>query len=224
MIDLKNIDGVGPVMDLPLSDSAKCKVLNLSSSNKNLTPEVFNDMYRFNQFINEELKGYECGIGGYLENRSIYQRSSIFKGDEARSLHLGIDIWAPAHSEVFAPIEGKVHSFADNADFGDYGPTIILEHKLEGELLYSLYGHLSKTSLIDLYPGKKISLGDKIASLGEESENVGWPPHLHFQLMKDMQDKSGDYPGVCKPSEKESYQAKCPNPNLVLRSKLLPIT
>jgi len=80
---------------------------------------------------------------------------------------LGIDITAIAGTEIFAPLEGSVHSFQNNSSFGDYGPTIILEHNLDGEIFYTLYGHLSLNSLDELSEGKEIKKGQKIAELGD---------------------------------------------------------
>jgi hypothetical protein len=48
-------------------------------------------------------------------------------------------------------------------------------------------------------------------------ENGQWPPHLHFQVIIDMEFKKGDYPGVCKLNEKEKYLRNCPNPDLILQ-------
>jgi hypothetical protein len=48
------------------------------------------------------------------------------------------------------------------------------------------------------------------------AENGNWPPHLHFQLIIDMQGMKGDYPGVCKFSERERYLANCPDADLLL--------
>ncbi|MFN8344170.1 MAG: peptidoglycan DD-metalloendopeptidase family protein [Spirosomataceae bacterium] len=159
----------------------------------------------------------EVGVGGYNEHRTIYRRSAHFQQtEEPRCIHLGIDIWAPAYTPVFAPLAGKVHSFADNANFGDYGPTIILEHSLENQIFYSLYGHLSLSSLEGLYEGKPVEKGRQIASFGDFPVNGDWPPHLHFQLMTDMLGLTGDFPGVCTLREREKFLQLCPNPNFIL--------
>jgi hypothetical protein len=47
-------------------------------------------------------------------------------------------------------------------------------------------------------------------------ENGNWPSHLHVQLIIDMEGWEGDYPGVCKFSEKERWLANCPDPDLML--------
>ncbi|MEJ7660880.1 MAG: hypothetical protein WKG07_15300 [Hymenobacter sp.] len=76
------------------------------------------------------------GIGGYLENRVIYRRSPHFDdATEPRSLHLGVDVWVPAGTPVAAPLPAVVHSLADNNNFGDYGPTVILQHELRRHYL-----------------------------------------------------------------------------------------
>ena len=48
--------------------------------------------------------------------------------DEWRTIHLGMDLFIQEGSPVFAPLDGIVHSFANNNRKHDYGPTIILEH------------------------------------------------------------------------------------------------
>ena len=65
--------------------------------------------------------------------------------------------------------------------------------------------------------GKRIEKGEIIGEFGTPLENGQWPPHLHFQLIEDLQGWTGDYPGVCKYSEKELYLENCPDPDLVLQ-------
>ncbi|MDC7684682.1 peptidoglycan DD-metalloendopeptidase family protein [Asticcacaulis sp. BYS171W] len=158
--------------------------------------------------------GEPLRMGGYDEDRGIYD-SDVFAGDggERRTVHLGIDIFAPAASAVFAPVHGRVHSFQNNDNLKDYGPTIILEHAPEPEVIFwTLYGHLSRDSLDDLYIGKEFAQGDRLAALGEADVNGGWSPHLHFQLILDIGDKVGDFPGVFKRSERERWKTICPDP------------
>src|SRR5690606_21096982 len=136
--------------------------------------------------------------------------------EEPRNIHLGIDVWAAEGTKVYAPIAGKIHSFANNNNFGDYGPTIILKHEFSDECFYSLYGHVSLRDLEGLYMDKPIGAGAAFAHFGSANENGEWPPHLHFQLMLDIHDFIGDYPGVCKKSEHEFYLQNCPDPRLLL--------
>ena len=151
--------------------------------------------------------------GGYLEQRLIYNSSPIFhQTKHPRNIHLGLDFWTEQETAVYAPIAGKVHSFSDNAGFGDYGPTIILSHASEGLIFHSLYGHLARHSLQGLEIGQHVAQGAKIGMLGKATENGEWPPHLHFQLIRDMQGYSGDYPGVCSPRDLPFYSENCPDP------------
>ena len=212
-------EAIGKVVDYnPATDRLYPFDFTANNTELSLTDLIETD--RFSAWVNDKLsKGnYKYGVGGYMEHRTIYSRSELFNSaEEPRRLHLGIDIWAAAGTPVYAPFNGKVHSFNNNNNFGDYGPTIILEHNLDGLLLYSLYGHLNTGSLEDLYPGKPITQNQQVAMFGNTAENGNWPPHLHFQLMFDMEGYAGDYPGVGRFSEHEKLKANIPDPNLVLR-------
>jgi murein DD-endopeptidase MepM/ murein hydrolase activator NlpD len=193
--------------------------LDLSVSNKDILNYTIDNHALLHNYITDTLalKKAKVGVGGYGEERDFYKLSPNFHTtDTPRSIHLGIDIWQTAHSPVFAVLAGEIHSFKDNSGFGNYGGTIILQHKFEGVIFYSLYGHLSCKSLQNLYKGKKIVAGEQIATLGQAHENGNWSPHLHFQLIADMANQEGDYFGVAPKHEKEKYLAICPNPNLLL--------
>jgi peptidoglycan LD-endopeptidase LytH len=155
--------------------------------------------------------------GGYAEDRSVYTQELFAPaGEEPRTIHLGLDVFAPAGTEVFAPLAGRVHSSRINDKPGDYGPTIILEHTMDRGVFYTLYGHLSRDSLKGLKPGAAFMPGEAIATLGTRNENGGWPPHLHFQVILDLKGMRGDYPGVCKRSERDHWLAICPDPRPLL--------
>lgn len=38
--------------------------------------------------------------------------------------------------------------------------------------------------------------GKKLAALGNSFENGDYAPHLHFQIIKNIENYTGDYPGV----------------------------
>ena len=173
----------------------------------------------FNEFINDTLQKNNAifGIGGYIENRVLYKRSSLFDGTENRTIHLGIDIWGKENTPIYAPLDAIVHSFAFNNNFGDYGATIILQHQIDSTIFHTLYGHLSLADIENLQEGQIIKKGELFAHFGNANENGNWPPHLHFQIIENIEGKKGDYPGVCTISEKEKYLANCPDGNLILR-------
>ncbi|MFD0940514.1 peptidoglycan DD-metalloendopeptidase family protein [Pedobacter boryungensis] len=210
---------IGKVVDFNLSTD-KLLSFDFTSSNIELTPEILADTTLFSLWVDEKLakNNAKYGIGGYNEHRTIYSRSTHFDTvEEPRRLHLGIDIWAPAETPIYNFYDAKVHSFHFNDNFGDYGATIILQYQLDDLILYALYGHLSLASLTGLQEGEFIPKGKQFASFGIPAENGYWPPHLHFQLMFDMEGFKGDYPGVCQFSKRNVYLSNCPDPALILQ-------
>jgi murein DD-endopeptidase MepM/ murein hydrolase activator NlpD len=211
-------DRVSSLVDFD-SQTDRLFPFDFSSSNQELSPQTIADTSLFSSWISQKLQNNNCryGIGGYDEHRTLYSRSELFdNSEEPRRLHLGIDIWADAGTPVYAPLSGQIHSFKFNDTFGDYGATLILKHDLDGLIIHSLYGHLSLSSIAKLEMGTVVKQGEKIAEFGIFSENGNWPPHLHFQLVFDMQGYDGDYPGVCRFSEKLSFLGNCPDPAILL--------
>lgn len=190
--------------------------LDFTDGNKALAEVDLSDTAKFNAFVfgQMETANKKYGIGGYLEKRAIYRRSEVFATATSnfRNIHLGVDIWAAACSPVYAPLAGKIHSFQDNVGFGNYGPTLIISHALGEKTLYSLYGHLSSTSLSQFEIGREVAAGEQICEIGPFPENGDWPPHLHFQLIWDMGDFLGDYPGVAAEKDLDYYHQNCPDP------------
>lgn len=214
-----------PVLATNLKGGEVCR-LDFTAANTLLQQTDLTNTKAFNEAVNQMLQAQNAsvGVGGYFEDRFIYRRSAHFDvAAESRNLHLGIDIWMEAETPVYTPLDAIVHSFQDNNNFGDYGPTIILQHELEGVTFYTLYGHLSRRSLKGLEVGKQFKKGYRIAWLGNYPENGDWPPHLHFQVMATMEGRTGDFPGVAAASDREHYEHICPNPNLILQCPLLPM-
>lgn len=215
----RNAAEFAPVLAIDLCQDNVC-CLDFTANNQLLQNTDLRNTAAFNEAVQQMLQVNNAiaGVGGYFEDRFIYRRSTHFDAAaESRNLHLGVDIWIEAGAPVYTPLPATVHSFQDNANFGDYGPTIILQHELEGITFYTLYGHLNRQSLDGLEVGKHFAKGDKIAEVGPFPENGDWPPHLHFQVMASMKGRSGDFPGVATVSEKEHYQLICPDPNLILK-------
>jgi 4-aminobutyrate aminotransferase-like enzyme/Ser/Thr protein kinase RdoA (MazF antagonist) len=174
-------------------------------------------------------KGRSAILGRYGEARAIYTTPAFEEegneGPEWRTVHIGLDIFAPEQTPVCCPLDGIVHSFANNNAERDYGPTIILEHKIRQELtFYTLYGHLGENSLNQIHVGKPIGGGEIFAWVGDRKVNGNWTPHLHFQVMLDMQGKHGDYPGVCKPADYAIWKSICPDPWFLITGEACPST
>ena len=208
-----------PVIDASYSKE-QYTAIDLSQNNPELLRLEVASSEAFAVFIEEYLKNQQAkaAFGGYNELRTLYNRSELFSNPENnRNIHIGLDVWVPAGTDIISPLDGQIHSFKDNDNFGDYGPTIILEHMFSDIQFFSLYGHLSKVSLEKLEVGTSVKKGQKIATLGDFSENGDYAPHLHFQIMKDLENVAGDYPGVVRPQDLDHYLSNCPDPNLLLK-------
>lgn len=215
-----NASSIYKVVDFNAS-SDKLLPLDFTASNTELTDEILDHTDLFSAWVDQQLIANHAryGIGGYNEHRTIYSRSAHFDtAEEPRRLHLGVDIWGPAGTPIYNFHDATVQSFANNNNFGDYGATIILSYEIDNFKFHALYGHLSIASLDGLAEGQFIPAGKQIASLGVKEENGYWPPHLHFQIIVDMQGLTGDYPGVCRFSDRTKYLANCPDPNSILAS------
>lgn len=194
---------------------------DLSGGNPALTEEIYSDVDEFSGWVNKELAngGARYGIGGYGELRKIYSSSPSFDGvggEEPRRLHLGTDIWGAAGTPVYAPLDGVVNDAMFYEQRGDYGGLIILRHVLYDCTFFTLYGHLSRASAARAVVGSSVGAGVAVGELGVPAENGGWPPHLHFQVILDMCGREGDFPGVCKYSERAVWMANSPDPDTLL--------
>lgn len=204
--------------EIPLSNYIP---ISIASTNRDLNFDVSSskewETY-LNNFLSKNQK--EVAFGGYLEERDIYNRSEYFNKlseENQRNIHLGIDLWCKAETDVLSVLDGEIHSFKNNTNHGDYGPTIIIKHVINDKEFYSLYGHLSIESLEHLKVGQKVKQGEKIATLGASLVNGDYAPHLHFQLIINIDNNKGDYPGVSSKKTLDFYKQNCPNPNLLLK-------
>lgn len=211
-----------PIVDADVKTDSVVVDLSVGSLEFGTLAEI-NNLATFTRQVFERLQttNAKVAIGRYDEPRLIYTHD-IFKltgndGPERRTVHLGLDLFMAAGSPVFAPLEGVVQCFADNAAPQDYGPVIILQHRVEAGLtFYTLYGHLSRESLAGLHVGRVIKPGDRLGAIGAESVNGGWPPHLHFQIITDLLGLNNNFPGVATPGQRALWLSLCPDPNLII--------
>lgn len=165
--------------------------------------------------------GASVGMGRFDEPRILYSsplfNNSRFSEREERTVHLGNDLFVDAGSPVYAPFDGIIHAFAYNPAPLDYGNVIMLSHKTDaGHPFYTLYGHLGGNSLEGKSKGQKVAAGEMFASVGSPGENGGWSPHLHFQVISDIERVTIDFPGVCPAGEREAWKILSPDPLPVL--------
>jgi 4-aminobutyrate aminotransferase-like enzyme/Ser/Thr protein kinase RdoA (MazF antagonist)/murein DD-endopeptidase MepM/ murein hydrolase activator NlpD len=162
--------------------------------------------------------GDAVGIGRYAEARLAYTGVQFATETGARrTIHIGIDLFRPAGCAVHAPLEGTVQAARIHEEQFDYGGCVILEHTIEGlPTFWTLYGHLSHATVLALTPGQRISPGEAFAELGAWDENGGWVAHLHFEVITDLLDMDGTYPGVASPDEADVWKSLSINPSDLL--------
>jgi len=160
-------------------------------------------------------------LGYYHEPRLIYTapafRKGPWKASDRRTVHLAVDVFAPAAASLFAPLRGVVFAAEYRPGHLDYGGVIILRHETpQGDPFHTLYGHLDPEFLDRLQPGQVIERGEEFCRLGDSSMNGGWAPHVHFQLALTTEGIEADWPGVGDPDEMYLWRAICPNPAALL--------
>ncbi|MES2964005.1 MAG: peptidoglycan DD-metalloendopeptidase family protein [Bdellovibrionota bacterium] len=157
------------------------------------------------------------GVGRYDEKRSGMYETELFdpQSSHRRDVHIGVDLAAPVGTEVHAFYDGVIFLTAINPAPGDYGGTIVTEHRLGERTIWALHGHLSHASVAKAKAGAAVKAGDVIGWLGDESENGGWNPHVHFQLSW-LRPEKCDMPGVVADRDREQALRDYPDPRLVL--------
>jgi 4-aminobutyrate aminotransferase-like enzyme/Ser/Thr protein kinase RdoA (MazF antagonist) len=159
--------------------------------------------------------GIELGIGPWGEERPVYSSDafrSVFVPDQRRALHLGLDLFAPAGSNVRTPLDATVMDLFETDLPLDYGHAVLLRHEPDGLVFYSLWGHLSAQTVRDLKVGERLKAGDVIGQLGGPHENGNWQPHVHIQLITYQPDHAGDVIGAGEASCRAVWAELFPDP------------
>ncbi len=94
-----------------------------------------------------------------------------FFNDQPRSPHSGLDLKAPAGSEVYASNFGKVMVAADLFFTGN---TVVIDH---GHAVYTIYAHLSKMNVSE---GDDVERAQIVGLVGATGRVTG--PHLHWAV------------------------------------------
>jgi 4-aminobutyrate aminotransferase-like enzyme/Ser/Thr protein kinase RdoA (MazF antagonist)/murein DD-endopeptidase MepM/ murein hydrolase activator NlpD len=144
-------------------------------------------------------EGVTLGIGSWGEERPVYSSDafkSVFAPELRRELHLGLDLFAPAGTNVRTPLDGVVVDLFETDVPLDYGHAVLLKHEPHGHVFYSLWGHLSAQTVKNRKLGERLKAGDIIGQFGKPSENGNWQPHVHIQLVTYAAPKAADVIGA----------------------------
>ena len=166
-------------------------------------------------------------IGRYDEDRNCYGGDQFTTdAPEARSVHLGIDLFVEADTPLLAMLPGTVVTVVDNDMPFDYGPTVIIRHEAgqgpSAVPFHVLYGHLSRRTLTTVSPGQQVAAGEVVAYVGDHTVNGGWAPHVHLQIITDLMadpdlGPDGNFEGAGEPGRMAVWRQIAPDADLLLR-------
>ena len=95
-------------------------------------------------------------------------------GGEGDLVHIGVDVAAPAGTDIFAVLDGIVTESGFEATLGNY---VMLDH---GNGLETRYAHCQE---LYVEAGNAVEQGQVIAKVGSTGRSTG--PHLHFEVWQD---------------------------------------
>eukprot|EP00658_Telonema_sp_P-2_P067303 TRINITY_DN56226_c0_g1_i1.p1 TRINITY_DN56226_c0_g1~~TRINITY_DN56226_c0_g1_i1.p1 ORF type:complete len:251 (+),score=55.87 TRINITY_DN56226_c0_g1_i1:101-853(+) len=166
-----------------------------------------------------EESGFTHDVGRYNERRPSRSTTPALFGTSdpamTRDIHVGVDVGGPVGTAVHAIAEGVIHSVGYNPEALDYGHVMVMEVLNCPCRLWALYGHLSQESIQGKAAGDVVSGGEVLGWFGPESENGGWPPHVHFQLSL-VEPETHDLPGVVSTLQHPQAIRDYPDPRMVL--------
>ncbi len=206
----------GNLFDFDLNNLNK-KIVNFDKSSFLLKTNPSNK--KLDNLVEKFLKK-NIGIGLYKEKRKVYKSNhyiSSLNPLKRRDVHLGIDIFVEENTPIKSPLNGKVIILHNNNFKYDYGPTVILEHKINNYFFFTLYGHLSKKCLKKLKVGQIVKKGEWIGDVGDYKINGNWPSHLHFQIMTSLLNEVDNFPGVGEGYLLKIWEQISPDPNIILQ-------
>ncbi|MEI8387151.1 MAG: M23 family metallopeptidase [Verrucomicrobiota bacterium] len=144
-------------------------------------PEDFY-MYVERDFEGAKTHPWEGGQFGFVRGPQRTQQ-----GVEYARFHEGVDIQPllrdPAGNpldDVLASAAGRVVHVSKEARASNYGRYIVVEHRVEGCPIYTLYAHLASTTV---EPGQEVRQGEALGRLGFSGAGIDRTrAHLHFEI------------------------------------------
>jgi murein DD-endopeptidase MepM/ murein hydrolase activator NlpD len=139
-------------------------------------------MYVDRNFEGEASTPWEGGSYGFVRGPQRIAGEMVFT-----TLHEGIDI-APVRrdamgnplDEIRASADGKVVHASMESGASNYGRYIVIEHRIEGSPIYTLYAHLGA---IRVHPGQQVKHGEVIGRMGYTGAGINrLRSHLHFEI------------------------------------------
>ncbi len=204
----RNLD-IRPIFDL----DGPPFMLDLSGASPYLAAADARDQREMQRRIEADMRGrHSWGLSPYLENREVLLSSCPQMVREGRFYHLGLDIIAPLHAELRAPLDAVVEEAGYEPGDGDYGCYVVLKHQIDGtDPFYSLYGHLERASLPR--EGVRLPAGTVFSRIGDFHENGNWFHHTHLQILTEEGFRNGFvHKGYCAADTLRTIPGLCPDP------------
>ncbi|RJQ13547.1 M23 family metallopeptidase [Candidatus Parcubacteria bacterium] len=195
---------IAPFPNQPYWRSEKHHVLDIRSTADNPTtfyvfakrPDVSDA--EFERFLNSvrfgptqinlyyPIKDFLAGITKKTFGIYITPETSPVQPDKFRGYHTGVDVevsQADLSKEipVFSMADGKV---IESKEASGYGGLVVIEHIIDNQKVFAIYGHLDPASLARV--GLVVKAGQQIGFLGDDkSQETDFArKHLHFGLYR----------------------------------------
>ena len=153
---------------------------------------------------------------GYLEYREQLLCDIPQMASDKRYYHLGVDVNAPAGTEIYAPFDAEVIISEYEPGKGNYGGMVVIRV----DNYYILFGHLDPSTIAPV--GTRLAKGQLIGRLGDESCNGDWFPHLHLQVLTQQAfDNGWVSKGYCTEHDLPRINEFCPDPMYLLEEGIL---
>ncbi|TAN00532.1 MAG: aminotransferase class III-fold pyridoxal phosphate-dependent enzyme [Rhodanobacteraceae bacterium] len=158
--------------------------------------------------------GARVGVGRHDEARFVPDAFRSIGVEqpvaELATVHLGMDLFVPAGTDVHAPLAGEVHAIATHGD----DACVVLHHEPPGTPdFFTLYRSLAADSIAALSKGRHVGRGQ---ALGMVAANGSESAHVHVQIALDLLDHGADFPRRVPVAERAVWTALSPDPNLIL--------
>lgn len=194
------------------------------NSDKQYSENPFNDPDFCEERKNEltALLGVSWIYGGWMEDRSIIWSDTYLK-DTGAFLHLGIDITVPAGTLVHAVASGEIlHVGTDVPFVGGWGGHVVQRIVYQGKSCALIYAHLGTIQATEKTVWEK---GSEIGAVGDKDENGHWSPHLHVQIVRDIEGVTDwqrflddEIDGYGKVVDIADWARRCPDPTSLIFS------
>ncbi len=123
----------------------------------------------------EKQKGITTGVFANPMAGNSFRYTDMYGGRSLNGhydFHMGVDMWAPIGTPIYAADGGEVVIAGWN---GTYGLCVVIRHSNGYE---TLYAHMSK---VTVSVGDMVDKGEHLGGIGETGKAYG--EHLHFEIM-----------------------------------------